>query len=258
MAFIRGKNPKKSLRIGRSVLDELADHPVCCPINDPTKDVTNPRDPNLKVWINPHDQFSFNSDWCTEQDLRDWMDGTGLMVRGKTPEEKQKYWEYAVFEASGGFGSMHWLIKHTWRWFPQFVTDFKPNRVNGYAMDSAIEKPLKVRNTRTRDDLLNRKREEEVIIAMFAPFIEEIVADLEYTELSNLRKRYDDTFYGIKRTLFCMGVGYFGACNTPEDIRNLSWVTDIVWAKALYAHLKNTGETLPDFEWLVGRNHYLD
>lgn len=70
MNFERSKDPKRTLRIGKSVLDELKEHPICRSINDPMKDVEDPRNFD-KVWINPHEQFAFHSAWCTEQDLRD-------------------------------------------------------------------------------------------------------------------------------------------------------------------------------------------
>lgn len=257
MSFKRGQDPKKSMKIGKSVLDELKDHPICRSINDPRKDVKDPRNFD-QVWINPHNQFSFHSTWCTEDDLRDWMNGTGIMVRGNTPEEKKKYWDYAVFEGADDLGGSRWLIKYTWKWFDRFVTDFQPHNHNGYGMSSQIKKPLKIKNTRTRDIAENARREEEIIIAMYAPYINEIVSDLEYRDWSNIRRECEKEFYGIKRTLYCLGVGYMAACNTPEDIRNLNWVTDIVYAKALYLYYKKIGMELPDFEWLVNRNHYED
>jgi len=257
MNFKRHDNPLRTLKIGKSVLDELIEHPICRSINDPRKDVDDPRNFD-RVWINPHQQFSFHSTWCTEQDLRDWMNGTGIMVRGNTPEEKKKYWDYAVFEGGDDFGGFRWLIKYTWKWFDKFVTDFQPHNHDGYGLSTQIKKPLKIKNPRTRDRLENERREEEIIIAMYAPYINEIVSDLEYSEFKNIRYRLEKEFYGIKRTLYCLGVGYMAACNTPEDIRNLSWVTDIVYAKALYLHFKKIGMDLPDFEWLNNRNHYDD
>jgi len=260
MHFQKHENPLRSLNIGKSVLEELQEHPVCRPMNPPweDKDIKDPRDPNLMVWINAHDQFSFSSSWCSPDDLRDWMNGTGIMVRGKTPEEKKKYWDYAVFERAGGFGSSRWLIKYTWKWFDEFVTDFNPRDFDDRGLNSQIKNPLKIKNMRTRDHHENIKRQEEVILAMYVPFVDYIVRELEYREWDNVKKEVENDLYGIKRTLCCMGVGYLGPCNTPEEILNLNWVSDIIYGKAQYLHFKKKGMELPDFEWLCSRNNYAD
>ncbi len=257
MNFQRGIDPKKQMRIGKTVFEYLKEHLVCDPMNDPL-DGTNAgkdaRDPDIKVWINPNNQFSFNAAWCSVQDLWDWMDGTGIMVKGKNPEEQKKFWDYAVFEKEGGFGSSRWLIKYTWKWFDDFVTDFNPNNIGHGGHEAQILKPLKIKNVKTRDHLENKRRQEEIIKAMYAPFVNEIVKDMEYREWKHIRNECEKDFYGIKRTLYCMGIGYMGACNTPEEICNLNWVPDIVFGKAQYLYFKKIGMELPDFEWLVN-NH---
>ena len=254
MNFERGKDPKKTMNIGKSVFDYLKEHPVCDPMNDPTEGINSGkelRDPNIKVWINPHNQFSFNSHWCSVQDLWDWMEGKGPMVKGNTPEEKQKFWDYAVWEAEGGFGSSRWLIKYTWKYFDKFVTDFNPHNIGHGGHEAQILKPLKIKNIKTKDHLENKRRQEEIILAMYVPFVNEIVKELEYREWQHVRNEVEKDLYGVKRTLYCMGIGYMGACNTPEEICNLNWVPDIIWGKAQYLHFKKIGMKLPDFEWLA-------
>jgi len=256
MNFERGVDPKKQMRIGKTVFDYLKEHPVCDPMNDPldgTNKGKDARDPDIKVWINPNNQFSFNAAWCSVQDLWDWMDGKGIMVKGNTPEEQKKFWDYAVFEKEGGFGSSRWLIKYTWKWFDNFITDFEPHK-HGNSDVSQIRTRLKIPNIRTKNILENHRREEEIIKAMYVPFVNEIVKDMEYREWQHIRHECEKDFYGIKRTLYCMGVGYMAACNTPEEIRNLNWVQDIVFGKAQYLYFKKIGMELPDFEWLVN-NH---
>ena len=85
---------------------------------------------------------------------------------------------------------------------------------------------------------------------MFVPYIEEIKSDMDHRDMRSIRIEYTHTFDGIKKTLFCMGVGYFGATNTPEDLENLSFINDLIFAKAHYLYLKEKGENLPDFQWL--------
>lgn len=262
MKFNRNKPAIKQIGLGRTVFDELSDHPICRPINDPIKDhkPEDLRNPDIMVWINPHDQFSFNSSWCSIQDLEDWMNGTGIMIKGKNDEEKKKYWDYAVFEATRdpwGIDHSKWLVKYTWKWFDQFVTDFDPNNhKNGHGpIDMQIKEPLKLKSNRTKDHLQNKIRTEEVIKAMLVPFVDYIVKELEYREWKHVRSEVENDLYGIKRTLYCLGYGYFGASNTPEEICNLKWVSDIIFGKGIYLWLKKQNyELLPDFEWLTNRD----
>ena len=90
---------------------------------------------------------------------------------------------------------------------------------------------------------------------MLAPFVKEMARDLDQgREWQYIKREFDQEYYGIKRTLYCFGIGYMAACNTPEEICNLSWVNGLVEAKAYYLYLKGKEEkgeiTLPDFEWL--------
>jgi hypothetical protein len=79
--------------------------------------------------------------------------------------------------------------------------------------------------------------------------------DLEQgREWQYIKREFDQGYYGVKRTLYCLGIGYMAACNTPEEISNLAWVNGVVESKAYYLHLlekEKRGEIkLPDFEWL--------
>jgi len=261
MSFKRNIDPKRQIGIGRTILDDLRDHPIARPMNDPWEDVDPHKTPDFRVWINPHNQFCFNAMWCTPEVLEQWMEGKGPMVKGKTDEEKKKYWDYVVFEDSKdewGIDHSKWLVKYTWRYFDKFVTDFNPHAHKGYGMETEIKHRLKLRNNHTKDQLENQIRTEEAIISMLAPYVDTVVRELEYREWNNVRREIENDLYGINRTLYCLGYGYMGACNTPEEISNLNWVKDIIFGKGIYLWLKKQNYPLPDFEWLISRNHYED
>lgn len=257
MNFKRGKDPKRALGLGRTVLDDLKKHPIAKPMNDPWNNVDLHKEPDASVWINPHDQYCFNAMWCTPEILEQWMEGKGPMVKGKNAEEKKKYWDYAKFIAEDK-DHIKWYIMLTWKYFDRFTTEFNPHSHRGFGMDRSIKKPIKIKNMRTQDHLENKIRTQKVIIDMLAPYIDEIVDNLEYSEWQTVKNKMESEFYGVKRTLYCLGVGYMGACNTPAEIENLNWVLDIVWGKAAYKYLKKKGEELPDFEWLSNKRHYED
>ena len=263
MSFKRGRDPKKVMRIGIPNIKELEDHPVCRGMNDIWDDVwKNRSDPNHLVYLNPDDQYSFNYGNFSIRDFEAWMDGEGPIVRGKTPGQKKKYWDYACFTADRNIPEEYqhhprFYIKLTWKFWDQFVTDHDPHKHRGSGHYMQVVKPIKVKR-KTSDQLQQQINENRVIIDMFAPFIQQIVSDMEYRDWHAITHEYGHIFHGVKYALYNQGVGYFGASNTPEEIRNLSWVTDIVYAKALYQFYEKRGVPMPDFEWLTSRNHYDD
>lgn len=88
---------------------------------------------------------------------------------------------------------------------------------------------------------------------MLAPWVTEMARDLiQGREWKYVHSEFDKEYYGVKRALYCLGIGYMAACNTPEEFSNLSWVNGVVESKAYYLKDKEAkGEIiLPDFEWL--------
>lgn len=256
MFFKRNQSAKESLQIGKTIFDELSESVICRTLNDPKEGISDLWNFD-RVWINPEYQFSFKSGWYTKQDLRDWLNGTGIIVKGKTTAIKKKYTDYALFILSNKDEDHPlWEIIHTYKWFNQFDTNFKLDiRGQGiYGINLRIKIPLKNKSIKTVDPDENRKREEYIIINVFSHYINDIVESLEYKKWNDIKKEYDNIFYGVKKTLYCFGYGYFGASNTPEDISNLSYITNIIYSKALYIHYKKIGKSLPDFKWLSNRN----
>lgn len=55
---------------------------------------------------------------------------------------------------------------------------------------------------------------------------------------------------GAKDVLFSLGVGYYGANNTPEEILNLAWAADLCIYKAVYRYFEINKIPLPDFDFV--------
>lgn len=242
--------------IGKQILEDLRQHKITKPMNSPWDAVQSGKSDGKSVWINPHNQFCFNAMHCSPEVILLWMEGKGPMVKGKTLEVKKKYWEYAIFESTDDPWEINhstYLIKYKWKWFERMTTDFNPHNHKGCRLcESEIRKPLKLRANRTRDLLENKIRTEKAIIDMLAPYVDYIVKEFEYRKWQEIQREVENDLYGIKRTLYCLGYGYMGACNTPEEISNLSWVPGVVYAKGIYLWLKKQNyELLPDFEFLT-------
>jgi hypothetical protein len=268
MTFNRSKPVTKQIGIGRTVFDDLKKHPICNPLNKPWDDHTPDelRNPDIKVWINPNNQFCFNSMWCSVEDLEQWMEGKGPMVKGRTPEEQAKYWEYAVFEETPiilgeGYSTIEirhvqWMIKYHWKWFDLMDTDFEPHNHSGSLGNLKMKNPLSLTHVNSRDGKLKMEAHRKIITGMYAPYVKEIEKDLEWRDWDSMRHEMEKEFYGIKRTLYSMGIGYMGAVNTPEEIENLNWINGLVFAKGVYLFLKRMNYPMPDFEWLSNRAYH--
>lgn len=194
-----------------------------------------------RAYLNPNNQECFRSGNFTEQDYIDWLDGKGNIVKGNDDEEKAIVWEYATFLKEYQHG---WNIAHNYKFFYLVSTDYK-NNYNSYNNSFGDKSfvPFEI-NT----------KHEELISNIFGNFVMEIKNDLNSTYdesgFDRVQRDWRETAWGIKKTLMLMGVGYCGACNTPEQIENLTWFSDIVFAKAYYLYLKDKGVKFPNFDFM--------
>lgn len=229
----------------KSVFDLIKEHSLCTPMNKPWD-----RESDQKrgiYWLNPNDQTNFNAGWFTEQDFMDWMNGEGSIVKGKTKEEKEKFWLNAKFLKEQRYG---WMIQLYWKYFgwvnESYDFKFEAERHHPNENPLIIDRKSLVRNNK-------------VVINIFGMFCNYIIKDLEccYDDkgLERVYDTYNKEFWGAKMVLYQFGLGYFAYSNTPEDFKNLSWVGDLIFAKAYYIYLKNKGVTLPDFEF-INKNRY--
>ena len=272
MKFTRQGKIIKQLGIGPSVKAEFEDfgfmiggkkYKLHLAMNDPFKDLTLKQieEPGRTFYINPEHQDCLNSGSFTAEELRKFMKGdmTSRFLKDKNKEQRKKYWNYLKFVALDQ-KMMAWRLKHYFKWFDQMSTYYNPHEHAGFRADKIKNKLVLGANR--RDEKEEKLRQERVITSMFAPFVNEIKHEFEYREWNHIEYEYRGYFYGIKRTLYCMGVGYMGASNIPENIRNLNWLTDVVYGKAYYLFLKDQEEKglldikLPDFAWLSTRAYH--
>lgn len=215
------------------VLELISKSKICKPMN--TLEFKQDDNGNNHAWLNPNDQTSFNAGWYQESDFRDWLNGTGKIVKGKTEEEKAIYWEYANFLINNEHAyNFLWL-------FPYFnLLDESFNFVPHGSFLTNPSDPLKI----------TKKNHSELIGKMFGYYVRRIKEDFKYRDYDSVRFEYNDTLYGVSNTLFMLGIGYCGASNTPTDINNLIWVKDLTITKAYYLKLLEDGIKMPDFDFI--------
>ena len=220
--------------------EALKDSPICKPTND-LKESELDNDGGgikVKIWLNPNNQKCFNYGWFEYQDFYDWLEGKGKIVKGKTDEEKKKFWDVAVFEQEH---DMAWAFGYYKKYFDLIDETYRPETKTSFGMERICKKPLKI----TKD---NHK---EIIAKMFGDVCRYYGdTTVEHTSDSNARRRMNDELVGVKEVLFSLGIGYYGANNIPEDPENLAWIADICEYKAAYLYFINNKIPLPDFDFV--------
>jgi len=196
------------------------------------------------VWMNPNDQECFNAGWYSMEDFKNFLNGTGKIIKGKTQEDKYKFLEYYRFKKT--YHSA-WSICYSFPYFDKIREENFKTRWNGY-----IEERIKICH----------KNPEEDIMKIFGYFIPSIVSSLDIfgkicdEERYNIvYKEYRNIFYGIGTALMLQGYGYFGYTNKPAEVYNFSWYRDIVFAYSYYKHLLEMCVKMPDFNF-VEKNGY--
>jgi hypothetical protein len=206
-----------------SLMYRLNEHPICSVLYDLEFK-------EGRAWLNPNDQMCFHSGHYEEQDFEDWMNGVGKIVKGRDAEEKAIVWEYAKFMKE--YNHAH-SISYNYKFF-HLITDSNPN--------------LSTHNYSILD--YNGENAMEIISRMYGTFVGEISRDFNNREYDSVRREYQDTLWGVKKTLMMFGIGYLASSNTPQDILNHSWISDVVFSKAYYLYLKNKGVKFPNFDFM--------
>jgi hypothetical protein len=219
------------------VLEALKASTVCKAINNNFRE-TEKTNGETRMLLNPHNQKCFNFGWFTYQDFHDWTKGQGKIVKGDTPEEKQKFWEAAVFESEHDYG---WSIGYYMKHFGCIDETYKQELNHTYT--TSVKVPLKITKTNHL----------EIIAKVFGDICR-YYSDTELTYTSHLQTKIDSELMGAKQVLFMLGVGYYGASNTPEEPENLSWVADIAKYKAVYLCLLKKGVKIPDYDFIYSRS----
>jgi hypothetical protein len=178
---------------------------------------------NETFWLNPNEQTAFEYGNVTHQDFIDWANGTGIIVRGETQDQKDKFMRYAKAMTQYDL-SLSIYAGHLWKLDDDSPTviDYGRYRKNG---------------ARKSINLSKRRDSKDVIREMLSTFVQPSLRDIKDCiewgrDLRDISRKNKDFMYAVCQTLAKGGHGYFDACNTPTEIDNLSWSVDLVFAKA--------------------------
>jgi len=238
---------KITLTERQKMLEALKANPVCRPMNRDLRETVLDNDDGqgmrTRIWLNPDNQTCFNAGWFSYQDFYDWMEGKGKIIKGKTPEEKQKFWDVAVFMYENDYA---WAFGYHMKDFKYIDETYHPEMKQGYFSNRWAKTPLKITKT-NHADIISKA------FGNVCRYYGDTYVKPEYNShlLTKMREELD----GVKSTLYMLGVGYYGAINTPEEPENLSWVADICLYKAAYLYYVKNNIQLPDFEF-VYKNRY--
>jgi hypothetical protein len=215
----------------KNFFDQFNHNSICSPMNNLEFDKHN------LTWLNPNNQTSFNSGWFEKQDFLDWLEGKGKIVKGNTEEEKLKFWNFAKFVHENENG---WSVYFNYKYF-DLVLDYDVIAKFGQFNKNSLT--------------IKTKNKEEIIGKILGSFLPNIKNDFKYRKFIDVIKEYRDILYGAKKALYILGCGYFSASNTPCQVKNLNWFSDVVISKAYYQYLLEEGIVMPDFNF-VNENRY--
>jgi hypothetical protein len=203
------------------------------------------------VYINPKNQICFNYGRFTLQDIIDWSNGTGVIVKGKTQKEKDKFMKYAL-----AYKELDINL---------FIYDMYLDILN---TDVMLYCKSKYSSSYYQD--LSNAEETEVIRLVLSNIArqakEELSSKIGYLKFKNpnasiidtvksIKEKYDKISYTTCHTMSILGKGSFEASNTPQRLDNLSWAKELPFVTAYYEFMKETGYDMPDFKW-VKQNYY--
>jgi hypothetical protein len=236
---LREKIRQATLTDREKLMEALNASPVCSPLNTDLRESTS-EDGEIRMLLNPNNQKCFNFGWFTYQDFYDWIQGTGKIVKGNTPEEKQKYWEVAVFEKEY---QQAWGVGYYKKHFHLIDETYRPKiKSYGYTGSNVVN-PLKI----------TKNNHDEIIAKVFGDICR-WYSDYKLEVNSHTYIKMDSELMGAKQALYILGVGYYGAVNTPEEAQNLSWIADICKHKANYLYFLKNNIKLPDFDFVYNNN----
>lgn len=228
----------------KSVLRMVKESKYCGAINDLKYELTT--EGEKVVWLNPSNQKCFNYGRFNDEELLLWLEGKGPIVKGKTLVEKYIFWKVAKFEKDHYMG---WAILLYSKFFDQLKSERIPTEFGNFYENH----PKTITHK-------NRKKE---LIKILNHWVWDVYDDIKifsYSEesLSKFYRSFSDSWRYITKTMILMGLGYHSYVNTPEEIENLSWCRDLIFAKAMYTHLSETNEDIPTIEELnfVNNNRY--
>lgn len=223
------------LKLNKNKIQKIiAKNPLCKPMND-LKDVKDSSG-NTIYWLNPNDQTCFNYGWFTEQDFLDWTNGVGKIIKGNTVKEKQKFWDLAQFKNKYCYG---WAIGY----YKKYYYMIDENYQTEYDRRNGNKNPLKI----------NSRNHAEIISKCFGS-VTRWYSDIYLEYNSHHNSQIEAELQGIKATLFDFGIGYFGACSTPDEPENLNWISDIAKYKSQYLYLQKQNVIMPDFDFVYNYN----
>lgn len=181
------------------------------------------KDDGKSVFINPCIQEAHNIGRFTHEDVLEWVNGTGPIVKGDTLSEKEQY-SLLVDNLLDEKCGYHALRGKKWN----SLLDYN-------VLNPAID----------LSDIYHTSLS-AIIKSIFSYHASIISSKFEHESDQEIQEEWLNVSYGIIGTLKAMGIGYYGASNTPEELENLIWIRDVTYDIAKYRHLVQQGYKFSD------------
>lgn len=205
-----------------------------------------------KFWyINPSPQELLNFGSYTIDDFELLLDGKGPIVKGKTDDEKEKYFKALTFYRDYG-QSLTFYAKsfHLFNECETLVEDY--DRTLHLVFKNPVNKD---KHPKAIMQILYYNWALYICRELDASWIDPLV---DFKDLKNKERvvfeNWRNERYGVQKTLRALDIGYFGACN-QEDAENHGFMQDLAFYYGYYMYLQQHGVEMPDFE-MINKNYF--
>jgi hypothetical protein len=172
---------------------------------------------SLMYWLNPSNQKLVNFGWYTVEQLREWLN--------EEPNEivSEENWPKLKFFCR--HTNIHSLIYS----YKEFFLGIKPDCM----LDNCNKKIIRNTPKYYNEDF------NKIIAHILFLYTRDLKEQIDYRgktieELDSPRREVDERVFGICESFVLLGMGYFGACNTPCEKENFSWLREVLRLQAWF------------------------
>lgn len=181
-----------------------------------------PTQHRVVYWLNPDNQDLVNYGWYTVEELEDWI------------SEKPNN-----IVSAENWPKLKWQCKHhLFSMLKYEYKDFLPVSPEYYSSTHNGKTVIKIEPDNVKQNL------EVIVQHILMLYCRDIKDQIEFAgkpleDISSSREQ--DRVFGFCEAMSLIGLGGFGAVNTPKSASNFSWLCSILWTQAWFLVAKETG-----------------
>lgn len=182
----------------------------------------------VKYWLNPSVQSLVNYGWYTVDDLKDWLNEVPNEI---VPEAN---WPKLKWECKDkNFSRLSYE-------YPEFF-DYEPKYHSAKSYGWSSSKRI-VRGAPKYYESDFQVIIEHILYLYYRDIKDQVeILGKSLGEADRPRPQEQERVFGFCEAMTMLGLGFFGACNTPKNKNNFSWLKDVLAMQAWFLVAKEAG-----------------